>query len=109
MGLGQAMAMPDARLTAQPLGNRPPSQELTLASPQPSGSRPPSQALTPRNGLAPVTPMPELPQVSPLQSQRVMPDQANNPRRTSQLLPVIRDVEANKRGYGEEEATPTAQ
>ena len=83
MGLRQAMAMPGAPQTSQPLGNRPTSQELTPASPQLSGGRPPSQALTPRNGLAPVTPMPELP---------------NNPRRTSQLLPDIWDVEANRRG-----------
>jgi len=83
MGLRQAMSMSDARQTSQPLGNRPLSQELTPASPQLSGGRPPSQALTPRNGLAPVTPM---------------PDQPNNPRRTSQLLPDVWDVEASERG-----------
>ena len=68
MGLRQAMA--DASQPSQPLGNRQPSQ-----------------GLTPRNGMVPITHLPDFQQPPPLPGQRVTPAQLSVPRRTSQLLP----------------------
>jgi hypothetical protein len=81
MGLRQAMT--DAPPISQPQSNRSTSQPLTPmpSLSQPLGNRSPSQALTPRNGMAPLTPLPDLRQVPPLQGQ------VSASRRTSQLLP----------------------
>jgi hypothetical protein len=68
MGLRQAMA--DAPQPSQPLSNRPPSHGLTL-----------------RNGMVPITPLPDFQQPPPLPGQRVTPAQLSVPRRASQLLP----------------------
>lgn len=68
MGLRQAMG--DALQPSQPLANRSPSQ-----------------GLTPRNGMVPVIPLPDLQQPPPLPGQHDTPAQMSVPRRTSQLLP----------------------
>ncbi len=85
MGLRQSMA--DAPQPSQPLSNRPPSQQLAPQFSQPLSNRPLSQELTPRNGMVPITTLPDFQQPPPLPGQHVTPAQLNVSRRTSQLLP----------------------
>ena len=86
MGLRQSMA--NTPQPSQPLSNRPPSQQLAPIPSQPVGNRSSSPGLSPRNDMAPLMPLPDLQQPSPLPGgQRITPPQMNAPRRTSQLLP----------------------
>ncbi len=72
-------------------------------TPQPSqslGNRLPPQGLTPRNGMVPVTPLPDLQQPPPLPGQRITPPQMSAPRRTSQLLPDPWDARGTDKNGG---------